>query len=73
MGNDNEIQINKTKDEYVVTEVYERSQSFPIEYCKTLEEAVRVANKYLTENEVEYGLGINLDDEENEYITGTTY
>lgn len=61
MSANNELLIQKYKDGYRVSDIDEMGGHFiqdkPV---KTLEEAVRLANKYLEDNVVEYGLRIEL-------------
>ena len=63
MSANNELLIEKIGDKYSVSEVdVDAGGGFFItdNHFKTLEEAIKAANSYMEENEVEYGLNINI-------------
>lgn len=61
MSANNQLLIQKYKDGFRVSDIDETGGHFiQDEPVKTLEEAVKLANKYLEDNEVEYGLRIEL-------------
>jgi predicted RNase H-like HicB family nuclease len=68
MSANNELMITKSYGEWVVTERDIDTGVLrmpPLGRGKTLEEAVKIANEFMEENEVEYGLNIPLEEPED--------
>lgn len=61
MSANNELTITKRGEIYDVSEIdVDTGSGFLVMQCASLEEAIREANKYQEENEVEYGLNIKI-------------
>lgn len=61
MSADNILRISKIKDKYVVKDCFvESKEGLEVGKYDTLEEAIREANKYMSEEIVEYGLDISI-------------
>ena len=59
MSSDNILRISKIKDKYIVEDcMIESKNGYVVGKYNTLEEAIKEANKYMSEEIVEYGLRI---------------
>ena len=59
MSANNQLEINKVGEEWHIHNVdVDTGSGFPVGDAPTLQEAIKLANDYRADNEVEYGLAI---------------